>query len=451
MFYEILGKTVFIDGKTGLFSFNETNYDLMLKRDNFNFDLYEPRFYEYNTTSVTFCINLSDSCNLACDYCFNPKKQNKNISVENALAFLKVCFLSFPDKEKYFVDLSGKGEPLLYLDKILKIKKYCDNKSNELNREVLVKFVCNGTLLNSLTASILQKEGILFGVSIDGDKLVHDKHRKTKDGKDTYQTILNNVNDIKHHEYVGVACTLTNDVFLLKDSLIELSKTFNTISYKPSRDCDFAIDENSIDKWLDSYNQLVIFITNQTIKGNLKYIRTLLNGEDYLGKFIKRIVLGQRNIVRCDAGIGRFALDDDGNVYSCHAAFKIKQLRVGTINDLNFNKMSKLFSKQIKKEGCRKCDFRNICGGECQIQLHLSKGINKTMCKYKTHLILLAMYFVNEVICLNKISFKEIYDFCIEIDNRRKLDYKLNLFLQQHPHYNFIEGKKKYDQKEKKY
>ena len=110
MFYEILGKTVFIDGKTGLFSFNETNYDLMLKRDNFNFDLYEPRFYEYNTTSVTFCINLSDSCNLACDYCFNPKKQNKNISVENALAFLKVCFLSFPDKEKYFVDLSGKGE-----------------------------------------------------------------------------------------------------------------------------------------------------------------------------------------------------------------------------------------------------------------------------------------------------------------------------------------------------
>ena len=120
---------------------------------------------------------------------------------------------------------------------ILKIKRYCEDKSNELNREVLVRLVSNGTLLNPLIADILQKNGILFGVSLDGNELIHDKHRKTKDGKNTYQTIIDNVNNILHHEYVGAACTLTNDVFSLKDSLIELSKTFNTVSYKPSRDC----------------------------------------------------------------------------------------------------------------------------------------------------------------------------------------------------------------------
>ena len=449
---QIFNRQVFIDGATGLFSFNETTLNQLQKRPgNINFDSFKASYAEYNTTSVTFCINLSDACNLGCDYCFNPNKQSKSVKLEDAIIFLDTCFKTFPNKEKYFVDLSGKGEPLLFLDKMLKIKRFCEEKSNELNREVLVQLVCNGTLLDTLTADILQKNGILFGVSLDGNEYIHDKHRKTKDGKPTYQTILDNVNNIPHHEYVGAACTLTKDVFSLKESLIELSKTFNTVSYKPSRNCESAIDDESIDKWLDSYNELVIFLTDQTIRGNLKYIRVLLNGEDYLGKFIKRIVLGQRNIVRCDAGIGRFTLDDDGSVYACPASFGIKQLKVGTKDSLDLKKIEKLFESQIKKDGCQKCDFRNICGGECQIERILSKGINKVMCKYKSHLILLSMYFVAEVIEHNTLSFKEIRDFCIEIDNRRKLDKDLDKFLKEHPKYNFIDGKLIYDNEYKKY
>lgn len=451
MVYKVLNKTVFVDGKTGLFALDETTFNQLLNRDNVDFDSFKPNYSEYSTTSVTFCINLSDACNLGCDYCFNPNKQNKSTSIQDAFTFLDTCFKTFPNKEKYFVDLSGKGEPLLFLDKILKIKRYCEDKSNEFNREVLVQLVCNGTLLDPLTSDILQKNGILFGVSLDGNEHIHDKHRKTKDGKGTYQSILDNVNNIPHHEYVGAACTLTSDVFSLKDSLIELSKTFNTVSYKPSRDCGFAINENSIDRWLNSYDELVKYLTEQTIRGNLEYIRIILNGEDYLGKYIKRIVLGQRNVVRCDAGLGRFTLDDDGNVYACPAAFKMNELKVGTKDKLDFNKSSMLFNEQIEKEECQKCDFRNICGGECQIEKILSKGINKTMCKYKIHLILLSMFFVVEVAEHNYLSFKEIYDFCIEIDNRKRLNNDLVFFLNEHPEYNFIEGKRAFDKEFKKY
>lgn len=450
MRHSILNKAIFIDGKTCCFAYSENELNYYSSRS-FDFDSFKPDYSKYNTTSVTFCINLSDACNLRCDYCFNPNKQNKSVMIEDALKFLDTCFKTFPNKEKYFVDLSGKGEPLLFLDKLLIIKRYCENKSNELNREVLVQLVSNGVLIDSLTAEILQKNGILFGVSLDGNEYIHDKHRKTKDGKSTYQLILNNVNNIPNHEYVGAACTLTSDVFSLKDSLIDLSKTFNTVSYKPSRDCGFAIDESCVDKWLESYDELVNFLTEQTIRGNLKYIKTILNGEDYLGKYIKRIILGQRNVVRCDAGLGRFTLDDDGNVYTCPAAFEIEELKVGTSDKLDLNKCSNLFKEQIEKNGCQKCDFRNICGGECQIEKNLSKGINKTMCKYKSHLILLSMYFVLEVGKHNYLSFKEIYDFCVEIDNRRKLDKNLLKFLENHKEYNFIAGKKVYDSQEKKY
>ena len=427
--YSILGKTVFIHPSSGFFSFNR--FEIL---QNFaaapNFDLFRPNFLDYNaeTTSITFCINISDACNLRCDYCFNALKKNKSLRIETILDYLVKCFNAFPNKEKYYVDLSGKGEPLLFLQEILEIKKFCDAKSNEINREILVQFVCNGTLLDEITASILQKNGILFGVSLDGNEMVHNKHRKTKDGKPTYQAIINNVKNIQHHEYVGVACTLTKDVFSLKESILELSKIFNTISYKPCRDCDFSIDSKTIESWNYSYDELVTFLLKESIRGNLKYIKILLNGEDYLGKFIKRIFLGQRCIIRCDAGIGRFALDEDGKIYACPASFKLNKMLVGDSDRFFSKKIAKLFDIQRKKDGCQKCDFRHFCGGECLIEKTISKGINKTMCKYKTHLILLAMFFASELWNNNHVSYVEIYNFCVEVDNRRKLDKELNIY-----------------------
>ena len=101
---------------------------------------------------------------------------------------------------------------------------------------------------------------------------------------------IENVNNIPHHEYVGCATTLTKDVFSLVESLKELINTFNTVGYKPARNCDEAFDENSIDLWLKEYDKLTLFLIEESLKGNHKYIKTLLNGDDYFGKFIKRII-----------------------------------------------------------------------------------------------------------------------------------------------------------------
>ena len=46
-----------------------------------------------------------------------------------------------------------------------------------------MQLVSNGTLLNPIIIDILQKNGILFGVSLDGNELIHDKLRKSKDVK----------------------------------------------------------------------------------------------------------------------------------------------------------------------------------------------------------------------------------------------------------------------------
>ena len=174
--FNVFNKEFFIDDKTGDFD----NDFLKLAFRNLNQEKVE--YYisleNYNPSFATFCINISNACNLKCDYCFNQNKNGTSLKFEDIKDYLDLCFESFPNKDKYFIDLSGKGEPLLFLSLIFKIKEYCDTISNKLQREVLVSFVTNGVLLTKKLANSLQDKGILFGVSIDGNRKIHNKHSK---------------------------------------------------------------------------------------------------------------------------------------------------------------------------------------------------------------------------------------------------------------------------------
>lgn len=130
---KIFNKDIYIDEANSNFSVNKQ--ELIFHNSPTFSDMYNLQFGKYQTSSVVFCINLSNACNLKCDYCFNVNKNGKSISIEIIKQYLDLCFKTFPNKEKYHVDLSGKGEPLLFLKQILEIKEYCEEYSNKLKRE----------------------------------------------------------------------------------------------------------------------------------------------------------------------------------------------------------------------------------------------------------------------------------------------------------------------------
>ena len=438
--FEVIDRIIYIDEKSGEYS--SSIKDLL--NGLIDIDTYNPNFKDYSSPVVTLSINLSNACNLACKYCFNDEKDGSSLKLDDVFRFIDNSFAQFPNKEKYIIDISGKGEPLLFLDKILKIKEYTIGISNRINREILVQFVSNGVLLTPVVAEVLQKNGILFGVSVDGNKKIHDLYRKTKDGKDTYDIIMNNIKGIENRSYVGLAATLTKEVFSLKDSLIELSEVFETIGYKPSRSSDVSFTEDTVYDWLEEYEQLTIFLRDQALNNNLKYLKILLNGDDYFGKFIRRVFLHQHFFCRCDAGLARFSLDKDGSIYICPAAYNNEKYRVGDNCKIDVKKSEKLFYLHFSNEECNSCAFRYLCAKECLIELDANKGPNKIMCTFKKYLILLAIYFYLELKEKNQEAFNEILSFCKEYGNRYRRDLKLENFLKEN-NYPFVEGKKIYD------
>ena len=47
----------------------------------------EPNYAENNKV-ITICINLTSRCNLRCKYCFNLKKESKDLALNDALNFI---------------------------------------------------------------------------------------------------------------------------------------------------------------------------------------------------------------------------------------------------------------------------------------------------------------------------------------------------------------------------
>ena len=111
--YSLLGENVYFDHKRSIFSFEniEESFLRSLPLLPSPFEYAE----NYKITSYSICLDISNACNLNCSYCFNNSKDGKLIKYNDAINLLELFFKEFPDGQKYYVDLSGKGEPLLNL------------------------------------------------------------------------------------------------------------------------------------------------------------------------------------------------------------------------------------------------------------------------------------------------------------------------------------------------
>jgi len=435
--YTILGQPFFFDPISTGFSLE----DIELSWSEGDEERFRKAFRESEAepTSYSFCLSVSDACNLACDYCFNKGKSGRTMGAEEAIAHLERLFRLHPDCEKYFVDLSGSGEPLLALKTVLTVAKWCKAKQDEIRREVLPQFVCNGTLLSPEVAKVLQSNGILFGVSLDGDERNHDSHRKSASGKATFKEIMANVSAIEHRQYVGVAVTLTDDAFPLRQTAEDLLKTFSTISFRPARGA-FGSDPSALEAWLREYDILAESLLQDASNGRKDMFLALMNGEDFLGRYLNRAFGGFRVNKRCDAGTSRVFVGMDDADYVCPAA-SCESLTIPAARPL-----------PDAAEECRKCPFAPICGGECEILLSREGGRpNQSLCRYKRHLILLANFIERKAAEECPRLHDELAAFAKEKEARNREDPELRRFLDSRPGLSFTEGKRMFDENERRY
>lgn len=404
--------------------------------------------YTYDTVNIS--LNLTKNCNLACKYCFNKNKENKSLDLNDAIRFIEFVIENTPNAKQYVLDLAGSGEPLLEYEKILKISEYAYKKSNEIHKHILLQFVCNGTLLTEEKVKGLQDAGILFGISIDGTKKIHNQYRVDRGGNGTFDTIIKNVKAIKHREYLGAAVTMSNDNIDILNTAKFLSKYFSTVSIKIVRPEDGQrLDYNKMN---EGYKELAKYIIKRASKRDITLLKMLLNGDDFFGKYLYRVFANGKCYSRCDAGIGKFSLASNDDIYCCSGAVGTTDLKLGSMEDgINFDLGRKLQASTFDNKACKNCKYNAICSGECLVTLTTNNGVNTDMCHIKKYLIELALYIKAEFMFKYNDMYIELMNFLQEVANRSFGDDELIQLSYKTDKYTFMELKALRDTKSEEY
>lgn len=158
------------------------------------------------------------------------------------------------------------------------------------------------------------------------------------------------------------------------------------------------------------------------------YIKLLLKGNDYLGKFITSIFKSSLKYRVCNGGITRFSLDSKGDVYACQSAIGEESLCIGNIMYGIYNhKIEAIKDINILTiDECKDCWARFVCGGECFVNslLHEDKlGVPiKESCYFKKELIKVAIKFCNNLHKTNRKKYLELIRLSAKMSYYRIMD-----------------------------
>ena len=142
-------------------------------------------------------LEVTQKCNLRCDYCVYHSDNTKfrdfeqstpNMDFETAKKALDYALVHSHKADDFSLTFYG-GEPLLQYDLIKQCVEYFEAHKTDI--PILYSMTTNLTLMTEEKASFFASiPNFAIVCSIDGDKETHDEHRKTIDGKGSFDKAM---------------------------------------------------------------------------------------------------------------------------------------------------------------------------------------------------------------------------------------------------------------------
>jgi uncharacterized protein len=155
---------------------------------------------------------IGPACNLNCEYCFYLEKQalftsgeQYRMSDDVLSAFITNYITSQPTPIVEFVWQGG--EPTL--SGIDFYKRMIELQKQFLGTKTITNSLqTNGTLLTDEWCVFLKKHNFMVGISLDGPKDIHDRYRRDRKGKGTFDRVMHGLRLLQKHkvEYNVLAC-----------------------------------------------------------------------------------------------------------------------------------------------------------------------------------------------------------------------------------------------------
>ena len=346
---------------------------------------YITEFKERPTVVKALCLHIAHDCNLACKYCFAEEGEyhgdRSMMSFEVGKQALDFLVENSGNRRNLEVDFFG-GEPLMNFEVVKQLVAYGRSLEDEHNKKFRFTLTTNGVFLDDEVMEFANREMANVVLSIDGRKEVHDTMRPTRNGKGSYDLIIDKFKKfakLRAGKSYYVRGTFTHDnLDFSKDVLHLADEGFDQISVEPvvgPEEERYTIKEADLPKIMEEYDLLAKEIIKREKEGRgftFFHFMIDLTGGPCVAK----------RLSGCGSGTEYLAVTPWGDLYPCHQFVGEDDFAVGNVFDgVTRQDIVSEFKKTsvYSKEDCRECFARFYCSGGCSANSHKLNGtINGT-------------------------------------------------------------------------
>lgn len=328
---------------------------------------------------------LTDSCNLACKYCFCDVGRDHSyagmMSTDIAEKAVIMLMERAVGRKKVYITFLG-GEPLLNFKLLQHIVVFSRDAAARRGKEVVFSITTNGTLLDDDKAAFLSQNAIGVMVSLDGSKTYHNRQCPMKNGGDSFSDAVRGIKLLISHEIIPeIRTTLGRPLPSLR-GLRRLYRTLGEIRrivIEPAKNCNdlpspVDVTEDEFDEWI-----------KQEERELNKYVHLLKKNPDSIPNYFPytnflRVIANPAASschYSCGSGIMRCTVDARGTIFPCAMFSGQENWSIGNVHEgIDQNRVRQIWSQygMARYKSCDSCWANAICRPSMPCDLIKSDG-----------------------------------------------------------------------------
>lgn len=354
--------------------FSPENIDKALQHIEEEGLLAEPHIpYQDLPNMYTLALNVTQECNLRCKYCYVENPGDVSFMSEKTAQKAVDFITELEDIEGFGISFYG-GEPLLNFPLIKSTIHYTSKIAEEKGfPEVTYHVTTNGTLITDEMIDFFTEYDIDVMLSIDGPAEIHNTMRVTPEGEGTHAKVADALQKLitaKGRHKISVSGVITNRG--------RLKDIYEYFSQFPLRDIKLSyvryLDDEEEQKYALSPSQKLQYMEDMREIAK-KCLELIMNGVrpsyyNFENKILQLWKHSKKGYF-CPAGIRRFGISPEGNIYPCGPAADLGEFKLGTVHtglDQNLVDAWVAHASFDNRAECTSCWARDLCIGGCPLQ-----------------------------------------------------------------------------------
>ncbi|MEI8658155.1 anaerobic sulfatase maturase [Vibrio sp. Hal054] len=268
----------------------------------------------------------------------------------------------------------ARGEPTLRGIDFYKRAIAYQQKHKREGMNVLNTFQTNGVLINDEWAQFLKLNRFLVGISLDGDEELHDRYRKHRNGKGSYQQVVRGLRclqkyDVEYNMLTVIQANNGNHGRRVYQHLTSLGVQF--IQFIPVVEAEKGKGVTDRTVGAKQFGRFMIEVFNTWRENDIGRV-FVSHFDNALGMSLG---MPSSSCVHSSSCGNNLVIEHNGDVYSCdhfvYPQFKLGNIKRSDYPDLIETPIQQNFSLGKPSSSalhCGQCSQRYLCHGACPAQ-----------------------------------------------------------------------------------